>query len=486
MSDLGKVGSSTFWNLLQYAGGKTVTFASTVVLARLLLPSDFGLVALALVAINVIDRVKDLGVGQALVQYPGVWSRVSPTGATITVVTAILFAGIGVVAAPAISSVLGGQDSLSNMLRVLSVWILVSGVAVFPESALCRDLAFRERVLPELAGAVVKAVVAVSLALSGWGAWSLVWGQVVASTVITAGYWLAYRSRGGSLMPFGWSREVAGRLVRFGSSLSWVALFSLILDNIDYLVIGRRLGAEQLGFYTIAFRLPELIVIGACTMIGQVLFSSFSRIQHSPLDIRAQFLRATTVVASIAVPAALGLAAAAPQIVLVVFGPGFAPAIPILVLLGIYSAIYALSFSTGDVYKAIGRADILIQLSLAKLAVFVPVLWWAAGISPVAVAAGLVGVHLIFGVVRLYLVHRVLRLSVAEQWRSIWPSVVAGSIMALLVVVIPIALGGGVPLPGVLLVQVVVGAMAYFGALCLLDDKTFRALLSLPGKLVGR
>lgn len=462
------VGSSTVWSLIQYGGGRAVTFVSTMLLARLLDPSAFGLVALALLAIQILDRVKDFGVGQSLVQVPGPWWRIAPTGASLTVISAVVAAALAYVTAPYAASILGDQ-ALTPIIQGLALWLLVSGLAIFPDAALRRAMEFKLRALPELAGIVVKAIVSIGLALLGLGVWSLVWGQVAASVVMAVGYWLVYwRKRAAPLPTFGFSRKAAASLLTIGFSLSWVGLLSLVLDNIDYFVIGRRLGAEQLGYYTMAFRVPELLVIGVCGIVSQVLFSSFSRLQYDSAAVRDHFLHSTTMVLSLAVPVALGLSAASRQIVQVVFGPAYLPSAPILVLLGVYSAIYSLSFTSGDVYKATGRASILIRLSFVKLVVFVPVLWWAAGISTIAVAGGLAAVHALFAVVRLFVINRVLHLRVREQWDCLWPPVLSAVIMALVVYAVGVLLSA-LPVLAVLAVQVVSGVLIYLALLHVTD-----------------
>lgn len=475
-----RVGSSTVWSLLQYGGGRAVTFVSTMVLARFLTPSAFGLVALALLAIQVLDRVKDLGVGQSLVQDPRPWRRIAPTGAVLTVVTAVLAAVLAWSTAGYAAAILGDAQ-LAPLIRGLSAWLFVSGLAVFPDAALRRALAFKERTVPELGGILVKAIISIGLAVLGAGAWSLVWGQVAASVVTTAGYWWVYRSvRDRDIPILGWSRPDVGALLRGGAALSWVGLLSLVLDNIDYFVIGRRLGSEQLGYYTMAFRLPELLVVGVCAVVSQVLFSSFSRLQHDIVAIREHFLRSTTLVVGVAVPIALGLAAASRQIVDVVFGDQYLPSAPILVFLGIYSALYSLSFTSGDVYKATGRAGILINLSLAKLVVFAPVLWWASGRSAVAVAVALAGLHAVFAVVRLALIHRVLRLTVRDQWACLWPATLSGALMAVVVYLVGAGLSG---MPGVvtLTLQILVGMLVYVALLRLTDRPTLADLAHFAG-----
>lgn len=455
-----EVARGVLWNLLQFGGGKFVTFVSTIVLARLLAPSAFGLVAMGLLAINLFDRLKDLGVGAALVQFPGRQARLAPTGAVLTLATSVLLS-IGCVAGAPYLAALLGDARLTPIIRGLAIALLVSGLAVLPDAMLRRDLMFRERTAPELSGAAVKAVCSIALAFAGFGVWSLVWGQVAAAVTTTSGYWFVHRRRRGSVDLRDFDRAVAGRLLRFGGSVSWIALLALVLDNIDYFVVGRRLGAEQLGYYTMAFRLPELLVVSVCVVIGQVLYSSFSRLQDDRDALRRQYLAALSGVAAVTVPTGLGLAAAAPEIVQVVLGDQFAPAVPLLRLLGVYAAVYSLSFHAGEVYKALGRTELLVRVSLARLVTFVPLLWWAAGLSTVAVAAAFLALQSAFTLVRLAIVRHVLSLSLREQWGTMWAPLASGVVMVGVVLLTTTTLPADLPDLARLAVLMALGAASY-------------------------
>lgn len=481
----GDVKSSALWNLMQFGAGKFVTFVSTIILARLLAPEAFGLVAMALLAINVFDRLKDFGVGAALVQHKERFTQVAATGTTLTVATSVALGVSCLIGAPGLASLLG-EPTLTPIVQALSVMLLVSGLAVVPDAALQRRMQFRRRLVPELGGATIKAVLSIGLAMAGLGVWSLVWGQIAGTIFTTAFYWVGYlRSEPGRLL--GWSPDAARSLLRFGAPISGIALLSLVLDNIDYFVIGRRLGATQLGYYTMAFRLPELLVVSVCAVISQVLFSSFSRLQHDKPALQLQFLSAVSTVATITVPTGLGLAAAAPALVPVILGPEFGESIPLLQLLGVYAAIYSLSFHAGDVFKATGRTGLLLITSLAQLLCFVPALWVAAGYSTVAVAATFVVLHLIFTIVRLILVRYALDISMGRQWRSIYPSLLAGLCMAAGVVGLGMALPNYWPDMALLMVQIAFGVGVYVALMTIIDRPALQRCVALVrARTLGR
>lgn len=465
------------WSLVQYGAGRTVTFVSTLVLARLLAPEHFGLVALAMVAINAFDRVKDLGVAPALVQHPQSWPRIARTGLVLTTAGAAVVAAVCALTAPALARLLatGAEaEALEALLRALSAALFLTGLGLFADAALARALHFKERVLPELVATAARAVVSIGLAVAGYGAWSLIWGQLVGAGVLSAGYWWAYR-RMDRVPHDPFDRQIAAGMVRFGLALSAVALLSLVLDNLDYFVIGRRLGAEQLGYYTIAFRVPEMIVLGTCVAVGKVLYSAFSRMQHDRAAMRRHYLVASREVSLLTVPMGLGIAAAATVLVPVLFGERYAPSIPLVMVLGVYSAVTSITFHSGEVYKALGLSDVLIKLALTQVAVFAPVLWAAAGHSVLAVALTFLAGHVLYMGIRMALITRVLAIPARQQLAAIAPAVAAGSVMAAVVATVAVVLDGRLAPGAQLPMLMVIGAGSYLAAVRLIAPAAYHA-----------
>ena len=176
-------GRQAAWNYLVFGLSKSSTLIMTVVAARLLVPADFGLFALALLVVNLFDYMKDLGVSAPLVQRPGNWDRLAPTGLTLSVVFGVVFGAALAVAAPLGAAVLH-EPRLTSLIQVLAIGLTISALGVIPAARLRRDLDFRKRIWPEFLGALVKAALTISLAATGTGVWSLVYGQL-AGTIVT-------------------------------------------------------------------------------------------------------------------------------------------------------------------------------------------------------------------------------------------------------------------------------------------------------------
>ena len=473
-SDAGRsFGRQAGWNYVVFALSKSMTLIMTVVLARLLGPADFGLFALALLVMTLFDYVRDFGIAVALVQRAEPWSRLAPTGLTLTWVSGMLVGGLAAALAPAAAALLG-DERLTPMVQVLAIALVISALSVLPMAALRRRLDYRARLLPEVLGAVLKAAVAIGLAAGGAGVWSLVWAQLAASVATTAAYWILGRTS----VRFGLDRTLAVALIRFGLPVTAVAFLTFAVFNAPTVAIGRLLGAEELGYYTLAYRLPDLVVINLCTVVGDVLFSALSRLQDDRRALAARYLRTVRTVVAISAPIGLGLAAVSVDVVALFYGAQFAPAAGIAAALSVFTVLYSINFHAGDVYKSLGRPALLTGLGLLKLALLVPAVWWAAHRSALAVALAVVAVEALMTVVRLNLVRHVLGVTVRAHAAALWgPLVAAAAMAAAVAALVPLVPGWPVVLR--LAAAVAVGAVLYAAALRVLAPELPAAVRSM-------
>lgn len=461
-------GRQAAWNYLVFGLSKSSTLIMTMVLARLLAPADFGVFALALLVVNLFDWIKDLGVAGALVQSAKSWNRIAPPGLALSVLFGV-FAGAIVASTADLTAAALGVPELAQMIRVLAVAMTISALSTIPAARLNRDLDFRSRILPEFLGAAGKAVLTISLAAGGVGVWSLVWGQLLAAVVTTSMYWYVARTP----VRVGFDRHEAGGLIRFGIPVSAVGLLAFGIYNIDYFAIGVRLGTQELGLYTLAYRLPELLVLNLCIVVGEVLFSALSRLQHDRVALARHYLGVLTAVIALTAPISLAMAASAPALIGTLYGPNYAGAAKVLPVLSVFTLVYSASFHSGDVYKAIGRPWILTATNAGKLAVMIGPVWWAAGHGIVMVALVLTVVELAHFVVRMILVCQVISVGWVDLLKSVLRPLPAAACMGV-VMMCTAHLTAPLAAPVTLVLVVLVGLPTYLVALRVTAPELFR------------
>jgi O-antigen/teichoic acid export membrane protein len=338
------------WSTLQILGARLMTLLVFVVLARILEPTAFGLVTLAAVFVALMQVFIDQGFSQAIVQRqtiePGhldsaFWSSVLLS----CLLTAAAVAGAGLIAD------LMGEPELESVLRWLSLSLVVTALGSTPEAILRRELAFRSLAIRQLAAAAAGGAVGVGAALLGYGVWSLVAQLLVQSAVGSLILWIAVPWRPGLDVSWAYFRD----LFSFGSNIVAMNMVNFLNRRSDDLMIGAVLGTRALGYYSIGYRILLLLTDVMTRTIESVAFPLFAKVQGDLARLRRGYLIATQISAAIATPVFLAVAALAPQLIAVAFGPGWEPAVPVMQVLALIGVLHASLFFNSTVLVATGQ-----------------------------------------------------------------------------------------------------------------------------------
>lgn len=446
------VGSALLWLYVTQFAGKLLVFASVAILARLLMPSDFALVALVLAMLAFADAL-DYGIGSAIIYLDRADLERS---ASVAFTLHLLFSStvaVGFnVAAPFLGQI-GDDSSLRWIIHALSLHIVLRALGQTHENLLRRNLDFRSRLIPELASQLVKGVSSVVLALLGFGVWSLVVGQLLGGGVRTTLLWMKVPFR----PKFDLGRGgVAGRLIRYGMPLLLSALIAAVETNFDYIVVGEAIGLAALGFYVIALRLPQLMFGEVFASLHAVLFPYYSRSREEGGDTRARYFVTVRLAALVAAPMTVTLTVLAEPVVAVVFGPGWEVAADVMPAVALALTIISISGLAGDFFKAEGRPVLLLWMNLVLVAVRLPTIFLAAPYGVVAVAWGYAACSLVWAAGFWFLTARVLSAGVVLHLRALLPALVAGGCAAGAAFLIVSVLSGGAALAvGLLTVAII-------------------------------
>lgn len=421
---LQKTARGIFWNFIAYGLSKIVVLATTSILARLLSRDDFGIVALAVVAINYLAVVKDLGLGIALIQRRENVNEAANTVFTLNLIFGIILSAVLIPLAPAVA-VYFRNPMVTPVLRWLGLSFFIGAFGSVHAVWLMRELDYRRKLIPDMGGALIKGIISIGLALGGYGVWALVIGQLggVLSSVILFWVIVPWRPR------FVLNLKITRDLIAFGSSIISSDILNVSIDNLGYIVIGRLYGTVQLGIYTLAYRLPEMLLIGNLWIMAGVTFPAFAKIQNDSSNLRRGFLGSVRLVELIAIPICLGLIIAAEPIVLVVFGSQWVDAIPILRIISLYALVASMGYHVGDVYKAIGRPDILLYMTILTLALLGASLWVGSHYGLTGIAWAYVAAVFIERVISLFIATRFIKISMKDILSQMIPSVKGGLTM---------------------------------------------------------
>jgi PST family polysaccharide transporter len=418
---------AVFWNYLSFGSGKFLLLLTTAILARLLTVEEFGTVGFAVLVVTYLTALKDLGLGSALIQKRGEIEKASNTVFTLNILLGVSLALITYLIAPGVA-LFFRDNQVESLLPVLGLTFIFNGIGNTHRTLLRKDLSFKRKFIPDLARSLSKGLVSIVLALAGAGVWSLVIGQVASSAVGAISSWLVY--------PWKPKIELHPSIMRglfgFGATVLIVDMIAVATDNLDYLVIGRALGNADLAIYTMAYRLPELLILNTLWILASVLFPTYAIIQKDRETLRQGFLTSVRYIELVVIPLSLGLAIAADPIVRVVFGPQWLAAIPILRILALFALVNSIAYNIGDVYKAIGRPDVLVKIELVVLAVLIPGLIFLVRFGVIAIALGhLVGAffHL---AIRLSVTRHIINVKAMEILKQLQPALLAGAVLTAL------------------------------------------------------
>lgn len=419
----------TIWVYAANYSGKALVFLSTVILARLLTKADYGLAGYALLVISFLDVLVDLGVAAALVYYPDD-ERTRSTAFWLNLATATLLFGLTWGFAPLAGDFFNDPRAVP-LTRAIALTFPISALGNIHAALMTKNLTFKLKFIPDVSKAFGKGVISIALAWWGFGAWALVLGQVGGTAIAVIAFWVVMPWR----PKLDFNREMIQPLLKFGSNIVAVDALGTLLNNVDYLFVGRVLGAEALGVYTLAFRIPELLVKNFCNLVGNVLFPAYSKIRDDPEKLKQGFLISMRSITMVTTPVALGLAVISRPMVLTLFTEKWIEAVPVMTAIALYTLIRSLTFNIGSLYKAQGRPDILTKLSLLKIPFLVPAIWWAVTGPGTIVAVGWVqvGVAIIAALMNLVVAARVLKTPLREMLDAFQPALTAGIVMVAVV-----------------------------------------------------
>lgn len=454
-----RAGRGIFWNFLTYGLGRAGVLLTTSILARLLSKDDFGLVAIAVVAINYFGVIKDLGLGVALIQRREDVNEAANAVFTINIILGFFLSAAIIPFAPLFAGYFN-NPMIIPILRWLGASFAINALGSVHNIWLMRELDYRRKFIPDMGNTAVKILVSIGLAFGGFGVWSLVFGQILGALASVVLVWIILPWRPRLTL----NKKITASLLKFGKSIIGGDILTVVIDNLDYIIVGRIFGVAQLSVYTLAYRLPEMLVVGNLWVLGAVIFPAFSSIQDRPDEMRRGFLTSVRLIAMIIVPICLGLVIAADPIVRVLFGDQWLDVIPLLRVLAIYAWVYSLGYHIGDIYKAIGRPDILLKLTIFTLIILAPAMLIGSRFGLLGIAWGHLIAVLIRRIVSLRIATRFIDVSFVDIISELKPSLQGGLLMApvtLTVLILTAAIN-----PVLQLVSVVVsGAISY---LCIL------------------
>lgn len=457
MEDNNNIKSKTlkglFWTFAEQFGGRLVGFVVQILLARLMMPEDYGVIGIVLVFINVCNVFVESGFGKALVQKKDAddldFSSVFYINlAVVTLLYVLLY-----IAAPYIAAFYE-LEIVCPVLRVLGLRLFIAAFQAVQRAKNTKEMQFKRYFASTVGGTLVSGIVGIVFAYFGFGVWALAAQNLTNIFINTLVLFFTVRWR--PKLMFSFSR--AKRLFSYGWKVLANSLLETLYDDFRNLYIGKLYNADALAYYTRGRQYPQLVVDNVNSSISSVLFPALASKQDDRSEVVGITRRAMKTSAYVLTPMLLGLAAVAEPLVLWTLTEKWLPCVPYLQILCINYALAPLQTANTQTLYAIGRTDLVLKLSFVKKVIGLTMVIVFARISVMAMAWAGVGTAFINLLINAYPNKKLLGYGFWEQMKDVVPCWLISVAMMLIVMSVSLLNLSTIP---ELVVMILVGVAAY-------------------------
>lgn len=456
------------WRFAERCGAQLVTFIVSIVLARILAPEDYGTIALITVFTTILQVFVDSGLGTALIQKKNADDMDFSSVFYFNFIVCIILYICMFFSAPFISKFYN-DNSLTPVIRVISLTIVISGVKGIQQAYVSKYMMFKRFFFSTIGGTIFSAILGIILAYEGCGVWALVAQQLSNTAIDTLILWLTVKWRPKRI--FSWKRLVA--LLSFGWKLLLSSLLDTCYSNLRNLIIGKLYSSADLAFYNQGDKFPKVIVTNVNTSIDSVLLPTMSGAQDNRERVKNMTRRAIKTSTYIMAPFMMGLAFCAEPIVRLVLTDKWLPCVVFLRIFCITYMFWPVHTANLNAINAMGRSDWFLRLEVIKkimgMIILLSTMWF--GVKAMAYSSLLTSV--LSQIINSWPNRKLLNYGYLEQVRDFAPGIILAVFMGLCVYII-----GYIPLNdgATLIIQIIVGAAIYIGMSAVLKLEEFEYL----------
>jgi O-antigen/teichoic acid export membrane protein len=414
------------WSVLAQWITRIIQFLLLLLMARTLTPSEYGIFEVTILTLALAQILQDFGLTRALIQIDSDETASANIVFWANFAFSLLIYSLLLLAAPAIAR-LFNEPLAAQVIRVSGLQLLILSFRSVHLGLAQRQLEFRRQFLPEFIGSiatVLSIAVFLYLDLRLWGfIYSLLFGAVIQTLV----YWFISSWRPSLKIDI----AIGRRLLGFGGLVAIEALQSWLLNYGDNLIIGHFLGLENLGIYALAFNLSVYSLSVALNPLSSVAYSSFSSLKSNIVEVERAFLNLIKLTSMIILPIVVGFAIIADLVAVTVLNDRWQGITPLIRLLVLFPGLSHILIFNPELYRAIGRPDIMPKLLTVTLLYSIPVYIFGTQFGLLGFTLARISITIIFFPVQVILISRLLKLKISQLWESIRSPLIATLVMAL-------------------------------------------------------
>lgn len=421
-----KILSSLFWKFFERCGAQVVQLIVQIILARLLLPEDYGVVAIVTIFISIASVFIQSGFNTALIQKKQVNNTDYSSVLYLSLVVALIIYIILYFTAPIIADFYD-QDILVSVLRVLSLNLFTGAILSIYHAIIARKMEFKKNFFCSLISIVISGILGIILAYKNFGVWALVFQQLISNTLLVLVFMFVIRWK--PKLTFSFKRVKS--LFSYGWKLLCSSLIENIYGNLYDLVIGKKYSTSALAYYNKGKTFPYLVINNINTSISTVLLPAMSANQDDKQIVKNMTRRSITIGSYLIFPLMFGLAAVAKPLVSILLTDKWLECVPFLQILCFSYAFYPIHTANLQAINSIGRSDIFLKLEIIKKVVGITILIITIPLGLYAMALGQILMSLISTFINAFPNRKLLDYRYTEQLKDIFPSLLISTIMGL-------------------------------------------------------
>lgn len=470
--------SNFIWRFAERSGAQIVSFIVSIVLARILAPEDYGMIALVTVFTAILQVFVDSGLGTALIQKKEADDLdFSSVFYFNFIVCIVLYVGM-FIAAPYIA-LFYEDSSLTSVIRILSLTLVISGIKGIQQAYVSRNMLFKRFFFSTIGGTLFSAILGIVMACAGHGVWALVAQQLSNAAIDTLILWGTVKWRPQKM--FSWKRLKS--LLAFGWKLLVSALLDTAYNNLRNLIIGKMYSSTDLAFYNQGDKFPKVVVTNINTSIDSVLLPTMSSVQDNRERVKQMTRRAIKTSTYVMAPLMMGLAFCAEPIVKLVFTDKWLPCVPFLRIFCITYMFWPVHTANLNAINAMGRSDWFLRLEIVKKITGMIILLSTMWFGVMAMAYSLLLSSVLSQIINSWPNRKLLNYGYLEQVRDFAPGILLAVIMGICVYFV-----GFLPFSIIitLLIQTVVGAVIYIGVSAILRLEEYEYLVGMVKSFIKK
>lgn len=459
------------WRFAERCGAQLVTFIVSIVLARILTPEDYGVVALVTVFTSILQVFVDSGLGTALIQKKNADDLDFSSVFYFNFVVCIVLYIIMFFTAPFIS-VFYNDGSLTSIVRVASLTIVISGVKGIQQAYVSRNMLFKRFFFATLGGTIFSAFIGIGLAYAGFGVWAIVAQQLSNTAIDTLILWITVKWRPKKMFSIKRLKE----LLNFGWKLLVSSLFNTVYNNLRNLIIGKYYSSADLAYYNQGDKFPNLIITNINSSIDSVLLPTLSSAQDEKNRVKNMTRRAIKTSTYIMAPLMMGLAFCATPIVRLILTEKWMPCVPYLQIFCITYMFWPIHTANLNAINAMGRSDYFLKLEIVKKAIGMILLLSTMHFGVMVMAYSLLVTTVTSMIINSWPNKNLLGYSLKEQIIDIFPGIFLAILMGLAISLVRLL---ALPDIVILALQIPLGAVIYIGLSYVFKIEPFEYLLNM-------